>query len=706
MDVGGAAGPLPPSAVYGMPTLDGLSGTRGATDLPKRTADMLFPARRRGGIRTRMRHVASVDSDGRDDRIGRDDDDDDRDGGDDRRDGVAADRPTGGGPRGTDRDRSLSGSDGGERIRGGVRHPLLPSATTYDSEDSDASPRSPRRSDTIPSSGSSCSSDDGGSARDPNERDSAYPMRWDDDDYDYDDYDDHGGDRCYDDDGDRRDHDDDYEDRDDQHDRRGYGGDCCDDDPDDRRTDAPARTAGRFARRRHAHRAGVGDGAGVPERDAGYRGRRRTRGGHGSDGDEGGGGDGREGCGRDRAEDGPAGGIRVPPASAADPRRGPREQNFARPPGERDAATLAETEEGSREGISLPLYFDGRCYELAACVAGTPLPLAVSTVRRTLSVSAPEASARRMCFRDEELVRPIRRKACAMYCAEATLFLTRGASPAGGPSAEAVRISRCDVFLCAGSFRSRIGLLSSDADRRALPSLLRIDGADPSRFGLLLRGLRPVLALADDASRAVPAGVRRIPLHRVSFATAKGCIALPLRSIRVGPARPAGAAMRRRGIDGADDGRPPTGDATRLRWVNPIPAIVHAELPELLLPEDVASEVLARIRRASGAFASGCRHDFPDMVALRSALACMPSVRLFFDAEPDRGDDVVAPRAVQMRVRAWQYVRAKERPDGGWRVKLLIGSVVAPFQCCVLGNCALDDRCSVFSRAERSAWVW
>jgi hypothetical protein len=356
-----------------------------------------------------------------------------------------------------------------------------------------------------------------------------------------------------------------------------------------------------------------------------------------------------------------------------------------RPP---SAPAIPPFDLSSRDGLTLPLRFDGFAYEVEAHICGTALPLAISTTRRSIAVCEREASARGLVVRPLDRVCEMPRKGYRMVCGDLMLLAQEENEHEGEDSRDVmVAVPRCDFCLCGGAFRSRVGLLGRAGDRRSIFAQMRVGGGASDCFALLLMGRSPALALGSHASRSIPRDASRIPLHELSFATGKGALVLPLEGMRMSP-------TIRRGHGAGPD------EHLYLRWSNTLPAVVHAEVPELVLPPAVLDELLARVRRATGAFGEGrMRHDFPDNMALRNALRAMPNVRLFFRA----AGGGVAP----MRVSPWQYVRSKPRRNGrGVRAMLMLAASHPEFACCVLGNCALDDHCVAFSRRERSAWVW
>jgi hypothetical protein len=381
------------------------------------------------------------------------------------------------------------------------------------------------------------------------------------------------------------------------------------------------------------------------------------------------------------------------------------------------------------DGFVVPLARRKRTWQLPVCIAGQAVWVAVSTTRRTLTVSTHDLRQARLRVPAADLVCSLPSKRTQLYCSDVVIPVEDPSGDGDGATA-AIRARRFDFYVGRGRFTSRIGLLGGP-DRRSLfahlrlpidlfalrfdhpqPSLWRHDPltAAPLRQSDHTRhDARSRESLIDRERRAPSRGRRREvswmalgaaaepPEGAVSCALVpapgdeKGIIALAAAGIRVG--------------------------RVRFDFLEPLPAIVHAEVPGLCVPHELYVAIAEQIASMSGLFRGGASVERGRRALIR-AVARLPSISVVLHRDPNRP---AGGGRVRLDVPPWAYT-LWHRPrvlrgshgdgakDDGGRLQLLISPLEAPerndHQCMVLGAACLARCVAAFSLERGRAWFW
>ncbi|QBZ80999.1 hypothetical protein pclt_cds_402 [Pandoravirus celtis] len=382
------------------------------------------------------------------------------------------------------------------------------------------------------------------------------------------------------------------------------------------------------------------------------------------------------------------------------------------------------------DGLVVPLARRKRTWQLPVCIAGQAVWVAVSTTRRTLTVSTHDLREARLRVPAADLVCSLPAKRAQLYCSDVVIPVE---DPAGDGATAAIRARRFDFYVGRGRFASRVGLLGGP-DRRSLFAHLRLP---VDLFALRLDHPRPsawrARHMSGDTGATTPSGgaresgsrERNYPqdqptAHRrrrrrrrrevswlalgaaaeppdgaVSCALVhapgdeKGVVALAAAGIRVG--------------------------RVRFDFLDPLPAIVHAEVPGLCVPRELYDAIVERIASASGLFRGGASVE-RGRRALARAVARLPHLAIVLYRDPERID---GGGRVRLDVPPWAYT-LWHRPravdgggagdDDGGRLQLLISPLEAPErddqQCMVMGAACLSRCVAAFSVDRGRAWFW
>jgi hypothetical protein len=384
----------------------------------------------------------------------------------------------------------------------------------------------------------------------------------------------------------------------------------------------------------------------------------------------------------------------------------------------------------NREGLVVPLSRRKRSWQVPVCIAGQVLWVAVSTTRRTLTVSTGDIGRARLQVPAADLVCCMPAKRAQLYCSDVVVPVREPAPDRSDPRARdrrsatsgsdeddgdgrvaAVRVRRFDFYVGHGRFASRVGLLGGP-NRRSFFAHLRVasdlfalrldhpvpsawrereasDGDDRRSGGSHRRTAAAGRAdrswLAVGAAAEPPEGAACCALVRAP-GDGKGLIAVAASGVRVG--------------------------RTRFDFLAPVPAIVHAEVPGMCMPRELYEAVVDQIARASLLFRDGACVE-RGRGALARAVERLPEIAVALQRDPhdaSRGK-------VRLSVPPWAYTqwhrpRALEdgRGDDGGRLQLLLSPLEPPErdddQCMILGAACLSRCTAAFSVERRCAWFW
>ncbi|AVK77003.1 Rho binding incomplete domain containing protein [Pandoravirus macleodensis] len=400
------------------------------------------------------------------------------------------------------------------------------------------------------------------------------------------------------------------------------------------------------------------------------------------------------------------------------------------------------------DGFVVPLARRRRTWQLPVCIAGQAVWVAVSTTRRTLTVSTHDLREARLRVPANDLVCSLPAKRAQLYCSDVVIPVE---DPAGGGATAAIRARRFDFYVGRGRFTSRVGLLGGP-DRRSLFAHLRLPvdlfavRLDHPRSSAWMRVRdRP---LSDDgggqegqeynrhghSSRANHRGSndndrmarvreqdgrhRRNRRRREDSWLALGAAAEPPEgavSCALVPAPGDEKGIIAVAAAGLSVGR------VRFDFLEPLPAIVHAEVPGLCVPRELYDAIAEQIADASGLFCGGASVE-RGRRALTRAVSRLPHLSIVLHRDPEKPG---GGGRVRLDIPPWAYTlwhrprplndghgddRSAGGGDDGGRLQLLVSPLEAPdrddHQCMVMGAACLSRCVAAFSIDRGRAWFW
>ncbi|ATE82170.1 hypothetical protein psal_cds_402 [Pandoravirus salinus] len=387
------------------------------------------------------------------------------------------------------------------------------------------------------------------------------------------------------------------------------------------------------------------------------------------------------------------------------------------------------------DGFVVPLARRRRTWQMPVCIAGQAVWVAVSTTRRTLTVSTHDLREARLRVPAADLVCSLPAKRAQLYCSDVVIPVE---DPAGDGATAAIRARRFDFYVGRGRFASRVGLLGGP-DRRSLFAHLRLP---VDLFALRLDHPRPsawrARRLTDDARATTPSdgtrgpGSSEAPCHPDQTTARRRRRHRSRRRRREvswlalgAAAEPPEGAVSCALVHAPDDEKGVVALAAagvrighvRFDFLDPLPAIVHAEVPGLCVPRELYDAIVERIASASGLFCGGASVE-RGRRALARAVARLPHLAVVLHRDPERAD---GGGRVRLDVPPWAYTlwhrpRAVDDVDGGGgtddggRLQLLISPLEAPErddqQCMVVGAACFSRCVAAFSVDRGRAWFW
>ncbi|AVK75942.1 hypothetical protein pneo_cds_335 [Pandoravirus neocaledonia] len=390
------------------------------------------------------------------------------------------------------------------------------------------------------------------------------------------------------------------------------------------------------------------------------------------------------------------------------------------------------------DGFVVPLARRRRTWQLPVCIAGQAVWVAVSTTRRTLTVSTHDLREARLRVPANDLVCSLPAKRAQLYCSDVVIPVE---DPAGGGATAAIRARRFDFYVGRGRFASRVGLLGGP-DRRSLFAHLRLP---VDLFALRLDHPRPSAWIRADDHRSYEGGqerrqeydrrdqsgrkspgdrmaheqeARRHRRRREDSWLALGAAAEPPEgavSCALVPAPGDEKGILALAAAGLSVGR------VRFDFLEPLPAIVHAEVPGLCVPRELYDAIAEQIADASGLFCGGASVE-RGRRALARAVSRLPHLSVVLHRDPNKPG---SGGRVRLDVPPWAYTlwhrprplndgrdddRSAGGGDDGGRLQLLISPLEAPecddHQCMVMGAACLSRCVAAFSIDRGRAWFW
>lgn len=400
------------------------------------------------------------------------------------------------------------------------------------------------------------------------------------------------------------------------------------------------------------------------------------------------------------------------------------------------------------DGFVVPLARRRRTWQLPVCIAGQAVWVAVSTTRRTLTVSTHDLREARLRVPANDLVCSLPAKRAQLYCSDVVIPVE---DPAGGGATAAIRARRFDFYVGRGRFTSRLGLLGGP-DRRSLFAHLRLPvdlfalRLDHPRSSAWVRvGDRP---LSDGGSgqegqeynrhghrnganrrgsndsdrttrvREQDRRHRRNRRRREDSWLALGAAAEPPEgavSCALVPAPGDEKGIIAVAAAGLSVGR------VRFDFLEPLPAIVHAEVPGLCVPRELYDAVAEQIADASGLFCGGASVERGRRALVR-AVSRLPHLSIVLHRDPGKPG---GGGRVRLDIPPWAYTlwhrprplddehdndRSAGGGDDGGRLQLLVSPLEAPdrddHQCMVMGAACLSRCVAAFSVDRGRAWFW
>ena len=231
------------------------------------------------------------------------------------------------------------------------------------------------------------------------------------------------------------------------------------------------------------------------------------------------------------------------------------------------------------------------------------------------------------------------------------------------------------------------------------------EGDDRAHGGADREGEEERSYLALGAAAEPPEGAITCSLVHATPGDTKGLIALAAIAVRVGH--------------------------VSFQFSEPLPAIVHAEVPGLCVPRSLYNAIVEQINKLSGLFGDGVC-DEHGQEALQRAATRLPPLSLLIERDPERGG------RMRLTVPAWAYTlwhrqtrprslagtpsrasdsaqqqqqqQQQQQHRASGRLQLLISPLEPPEhedqQCMVLGAACFARCVAAFSSERRQAWFW
>lgn len=302
------------------------------------------------------------------------------------------------------------------------------------------------------------------------------------------------------------------------------------------------------------------------------------------------------------------------------------------------------------ESVVFPMRFKGGRFVIAARVGGESVDLVVSTVRRSLSISAK--TSKKWQIDEQDFVGPLLAKNCLSWCGPISFFtLSKPTATVNAPAVDptdtkenntdAERVweteyRRFPYFVSVTGGTDRFGILGK-VDESGDVAHLRLQS---DRF-LLIHGREPILCMGEGA--LAPPQVSHVPLLPPPIGK-KPLIVLPV--VRIA-------------LESMDDGRELA--CCECRPGSNMPAIVHYESPCIGLPGALYRAVRDQLSAASGLFDQGDDRESTRKISLR--FRTLPQIRISFATSKGSTTSIVVYPRDYLRRRGDACVLALECSD-------------------------------------------
>lgn len=306
-------------------------------------------------------------------------------------------------------------------------------------------------------------------------------------------------------------------------------------------------------------------------------------------------------------------------------------------------------------GYCFPLIYNEINYEIPVSINGKVLPLIISTVRRTLTLSSRDTYKCDLSAEEDDLVCCFPNKNCQLYCG-AVIFVNES-------SGKSTRISKCDYYVSEGNFKSRLGLLGT-TDKRSLFTHLRMR---TDLFCLSLRNRQENFLIFGERATPSP-NTKRIKLQQWTYGK-KEMLVLPCHYIK----------------------------CSRMKYAfkEGISAIVHLEMPDLCLPNSLYEELIKSIRRRTGLFTNNELIESQNKI--ESVRNKFPSIRLWIKCEDSSYYKLI--------IYPEQYLVQRGKSKNYTIAAKPLAKNCAT-SCVILGNIAFQRKRLSVSLSQNNAWIW
>lgn len=318
----------------------------------------------------------------------------------------------------------------------------------------------------------------------------------------------------------------------------------------------------------------------------------------------------------------------------------------------------------NKEGYTFDLHFDGTQYLLPISVGGATLNVALSTTKRTLTLSSREIEDKKVEVDRDDFLCCMPEKKCQVYCGEVSLLQEE--------SCGVIELVRFLYYVGEKCPKSRVGLIGGP-NRLGLFSMLR-QRTDTFCFD----GVKQKLHIGSKA--APPGNARIVRLMNWSEGT-KNYLALPCTGWTIQGKRFCTKSQ-------SNDNK-----STQKGRTKPVPMIVHLEVPSLSVPSSVYQYFIKVLNDSTNLYSLDV---FEDKDEVEKMIGQLPTFTIHVKCEDGA--------EINLDISPKQYLALT-----GEKYSLMISSLEPRednITCFAVGNCVFKDQKVTFSRDSQRAWFW